>query len=358
MNFITRFIVAVYSRSLVLYPRRFKNEFSDEMQVVFKNLINEAVKAGILPLTTLTLRELGGLPLSIFREFWHELERKETTMVTNEQTESKSVPQGGASHWDALIGTLPFMLFGITSMIGKLIIPFLGIYADLAFYIVVLLGLLIGLIKGVPHWVYSYLGWSLVFAWSWTNMGTYGLRVFGFRMDYWTWQMWMPLLATLGIALLWTRSLHPLRQLVRGIWQDWTYLSLAIYAFVAFVLLIYDENHHPYLLVFMAASTLVVCMTVWVFLQSASRWKRATALIAGFVVTIILNNISYLIKISYATRDYAAYLGLPPSPPQPWYAALNGVIGWTILYSGIMFWPMIIGMARRIWEERGKPGAA
>ena len=355
MNNFATVLIRIYSNLLLFYPRRFKNEFSEEMKMVFRDSISDAHKNGILPLVLVCLRELGGLPLSILREFWHEFERKETIMVTNEQTESKPVPQEWASHRDALIGTLPFMLFGIASMIGKLIIPFLGIYADLAFYIVVLLGLLIGLIKGAPRWIYSYLGWSLVFAWWWTNMGTYGLRIFGFRMDYWTWQMWMPLLATLGIALLWTRSLHPIRQLVRGIWQNWTYLSLMIYAFVAFVTLIYDENHHPYLLVFMAASTLVICMTVWVFLQSVGSWKRAIALIAGFVVTIILNNISYLNNMSYATQDYVAYLGLPPSPPQPWYTALNGVIGWTILYSGIMFWPALIGLVRHIINNRQKP---
>jgi hypothetical protein len=102
----------------------------------------------------------------------------------------------------------------------------------------------------------------------------------------------------------------------------------------------------------MVASTLVICWAVWVFLQSASSWKRVIALLAGFVVSLVLNN------LSYATWDHATYYGLPPSPPQPWYTALDGVIGWTIFWSGIMFWPLLIGLVRRVVNSRGKPGMA
>ena len=355
MNTLLQCITGLYSKLLIFYPNNFRNEFAGEMQTVFKDSLNEAFRDGTLPFIIICVRELGGLPLSILREFWHEFGRKETVMVTNEKMELASTPSSKASHWEAFLSALPFALFGIASILSRTQYPFNTAYSYLAFYAAVLLGLLLGMIKGFPRWAYSYLGWSLVFAWWYSNMGTNGLRIFGFRIDYWTWQIWIPLLAAFGIALLWTRSLHPLRQLVRGIWQNWTYISLMIYAFVAFVTLIYDENHHPYLLVFMAASTLVICMTVWVFLQSASSWKRAIALIAGFVMTLVLSNISYLNNISYATRDYAAYLGLPPSPPQPWYTALNGVIGWTILYSGIMFWPALIGLVRRIINDRQKP---
>jgi len=346
MNTLLQCITGLYSKLLIFYPNNFRNEFAGEMQTVFKDSLNEAFRDGTLPFIIICLRELGGLPLSILREFWHEFERKETVMVTNEKVETEASTAGGASHWDALIGALPFALFGVVCMIGKIRVPWIGIYADLIFYFFVLLGLLTGLIKAFPRWAYSYLGWSLVFAWWYSNMGTNGLSIFGFQIDYWNWQIWIPLLATLGITLLWTRSLHPLRQLVRGIWQDWTLLSLAIYAFVAFASLIYDENHHPYLFAFMAATTITVCLAVWGFLKSDSSWKRVVSLLAGFVTALVLSN------ISYATQNYAGYYNLPPSPPQPWYTAFDGVIVWTLLYSGIMFWPVVIGLARRAVNNR------
>lgn len=339
-------LTTLYARLLRLYPRRFRDEFAEEMQIVFQDSVKEAVVNGMLSMIFICVRELGGLPLNVLREFWHELERKETIMVTNETVEAEASTDGGTNHWDALIGALPFALFGIASVLSRTQYPFNTAYPYLAFYAAVLLGLLIGLIKGFPHWAYSYLGWSLVFAWWWTDMGTYGLRIFGFRIEYWTWQIWIPLLATIGIALLWTRSLHPLRQLVRNIWQDWTLLSLSIYAFVAFVSLTYDENHHPYLFAFIAATTIAVCLAVWGFLKSDSSWKRAVSMLAGFVTALVLGN------ISYATQNYAGYYNLPPSPPQPWYTALDGVIVWTLLYSGIMYWPVVIGLARRAVNNR------
>jgi len=345
MNFIARFIIAVYSRSLVLYPRRFRNEFADEMQVVFRDSLTDAIHEGVLSFLFICLKEFGGLPIHVLRELWHEIERKEMIMVRNEKTNSQSKTM----RWDALIGTLPFVLFGIAKMLSETTRYHFNAYSYLAFYVAVLLGLLIGMIKGFPRWTYSYVGWSLVFAWWWTNMGTPGLKLFGTRIHHWGWQIWYPLVITIAIAILSTRSFRSIRQMVSGIWQDWTLLSLAIYAFVAFASLIYDENHHPYLLAFIAATTIAVCLAVWGFLKSDSGWKRVTSLLAGFVTALVLNNFSYM------TQNYAGYYNLPPSPPQPWYTAFDGIIVWTIIYSGIMFWPALIGLIRHIINNRQKP---
>jgi hypothetical protein len=348
-------LMTLYARLLHLYPRRFREEFAEEMQVVFQDSVKEAVGNGMLSMIFICLRELGGLPLSILREFWHEIERKETIMVTEEKTNSESIVGKETTMWDTVIGVSPFALFGFACMLAKTKLPFHGGYPELAFFIIVLIGLVIGLAKDFPRWAYSYLGWSMVMSWSWTMMpidtfsGYYSPITHNQLLG---WRSWIPLLIAVGIGLLLARSLHPLRKLVRGIWQDWTLLSLAIYAFVAFVSLIYDENHHPYLFAFIAATTIVVCLAVWGFLKSDSSWKRVVSLLAGFVTALVLNNISYLNNMSYATRDYAAYLGLPPSPPQPWYTAFDGVIVWTLLYSGIMYWPVVIGVARRAVNNR------
>jgi hypothetical protein len=268
MNGIISSLHRLYAKLVGLYPAAFREEFEEEMAESFREALEEAGAKGILPLTLVCLREIACLPISLMREFRHEFERKDMNMVTGNNLEIQPETDKGTGHWDALVGALPFALFGIASMLSRTRYPF-NAYSYLVFYAVVLLGLLIGMIKGFPRWAYSYLGWSLVFAWWWTNMGTYGLNIFGFRIYYWTWHIWTPLLATLGITLLWTRSLHPLRQLVRGIWQDWTLLSLAIYAFVSFASLIYDENHHPYLFAFIAATTIVICLAVWGFLKAA-----------------------------------------------------------------------------------------
>jgi len=346
MNFLTIALTYIYSKLLLFYPRGFHNEFAEEIQVVFRDLLKDASHEGILQFLLTCLKEFGGLPFHVLRELWYEIERKDKIMVKQENVRSKEVTSGVINHWAALIGTLPFVLFGIASMIGKLRLPFWGIYVDLIFYVIVLLGLLIGLIKGVPRWTYSYLGWSLVIAWWWSNMGTVGLKIFGFQINHWTWQIWPPLFAAIGIALLWMRSFHPLRQLVRGIWQDWTLLSLAMYAFVGWMALIYDENHHPYLFGFMTASTLVVSGGAWFFLRGRQTRKRIIALLSSFVAMAIIG------AISEATWDWRAYHGLPPQPPVAWYISVLRILVIGTFWVIIIFWPALVGLARRAFNNR------
>ena len=349
----TPFMTHLYAKIIQLYPRSFREEFGEEMQFAFRESVAEAHVMGVLPLALVCLREIVHFPASLLREFRHEFERKEMNMATNENSESLPKADERTGHWAVLVGALPFALFGIASILSRTQYPF-NAYSYLAFYAAVLPGLLIGMIKGFPRWSYSYLGWSLVFAWWWTDMYTNGLRIFGYTMgnEGWGWRIWYPLLITIAIAILWTRSFRSTRQMVSGIWQDWTLLSLAIYAFVAFASLIYDENHHPYLFAFIAATTIAVCLAVWGFLKSDSSWKRVVSLLAGFVIAFVLGN------ISYATQNYAGYYNLPPSPPQPWYTAFDGVIVWTLLYSGVVFWPALIGLVRHVINNRQKPGMA
>ncbi|MCK6539084.1 MAG: hypothetical protein L6Q26_03410 [Anaerolineales bacterium] len=347
MNLFTQTVAHVYSKLLNLYPRRFQEEFAEEMQVVFNDSLNEAIKDGIAPLILICLRELGGLPFNILQEFRHEFERKEINMTTVEKVDPRSTNDDRASRWNALFGTLPFALFGIASIMAKLDLPVHGAYPYLAFFAIVLPGLLIGIVKGVPRWTYSYLGWSLVFASWWSNMGTAGLKIFGFQINYWTWQIWPPLLAIIGVALLWTRSLRPLRVLILNIWQDWSLLSLAMYTFVGWMALLYDENHHPYLFAFMTASTLVVSGGAWLFLRERRTRKRIVALLSSCAAIAVIGT------ISEATWDWRAYYGLPPQPPVAWYVSALRVILMLAIWGAILFWPVLVGLARRKQSRDG-----
>lgn len=343
MNIFVQLLIYAYARLFRLYPRGFRDEFAEEMPIVFRDSINDATRDGILQLLLTCSRELGGLPFNILREFWHEFRRKETTMAANGKIEPKSVMDVRAGHGEAWIAALPFVLFGIASMIGKIRLPFLGVYTELAFYAIVLLGLFIGLIREFPRWAFSYLGWTLVFAWWWTNMHTEGLKIFGYTMhnEAWGWRIWFPLFFTIGLALLWTRSIRPLRQLVRGIWEDWTLLSLAVYALVGFMMVLYDESHSPYLIAFMIASTLVISSSVWIFMRSMKTQKRVIALLSGFVTGILLD------RISESTWDVAAYYGFPPGPSVPWYDPLLDVIVITAFWGVILLLPAFVGVLRR-----------
>lgn len=347
MNLIPRCILTFYFQILHLYPRGFREEFAEEMKIVFRDSVHEAGEGGFLPLVLLCLREFGGLPINILREFLHEFKRKETVMVTNDKLETESIAVARASRWDALIGALPFVLFGFDRIIAKLDLyathPYLDDpYLDLAFYIIVLIGFFWGLVKGAPRWTYSFLGWSLTMTWlSYWFIGA----VTGFELTQFIWQTWVPFFAVIAAALAWTRSLTPLTQLVMRVWQDWTLLSLAMYAFIGLMMMDYDENHSPYLIAFIITTTVAISTIVWAFMRSTRALHRFALLVAGFVIGNAIN------WISETTWDVAAYYKLPPQPPMPWYDAVLDVITMAGFWGLILLLPALIGLARSSVKE-------
>jgi hypothetical protein len=350
MNNIVGLLVFLYSKLLLLYPRSFQDEFAEEMQIVFRDSLTEALEEGFLTAALMCIKELIGLPFNILREFLHEFGRKEAIMVTNEKMELTSTHSVKASHWEAFLSALPFAVFGVVCIIGKIRVPWVGIYVYLAFYLFVLLGLLIGLVKAFPRWAYSYLGWSVVYAWWWTSMYTRGFILFGYTFgdEAWGWRIWAPLFITAGIAILLTRSIRPLRELVLGIWHDWTLLSLAMYSLVGFVMLLYDEVHSPYLLAFMTISTLLISTVVWIFMRSVNRFHRFIILLGSFIACLLID------RICGATWDSNAYYGLPAQPPTPWYSSLGEIIFFTVLWSPIIWLPALIGLFRSTFNKEPK----
>jgi hypothetical protein len=324
MNILIRIFKWLFTQSLRFYPPAFRAEFGAEMQSVFANAI--ADKSGVQPAIRF-MRELGDLPgslLSVYAAQWF----RGGNMSTQNEHISPS------TRWQALIGVLPFLAFGIFSMIGKMdqVYDPRVIYTYLAFYILALSGLLIGWIRGFPLWSYGYLGWSLVFAWIWSNVTING--------TYWGYQSWMLFWIVVLIALLWTRSLSPIKKIFRDIWNDWTRLTFVMYAFAAFVSLIYDENHHPYLLLFMAVATLIVTVGAWFFLRSSNMIGRILSIVVSFIAASVPMGISYL------TWDWRAYYGFPTS--ETWYDNLGvapiGILFWLL----ILFWPALIALIHRI----------
>lgn len=215
--------------------------------------------------------------------------------------EPLSIPQ-------ALAAVFPFLAFGMASLVSKfnlvdtgpLLLPFwqtLLLSPYLVFNWMILIGLGVGIFKGFPRWTYSYLLWALLFGWWWTNMSSFGYR--------WSGHIWLPFGAAILLPLLIKRSWQPLKALGGGLWQDWTLLSLGLYIFYSALYLIADENHHPFLLGFIAASTLAVCLGAWGYFRLAGPLRRVLALLGGLSGAILLG------ILSEATWDSAAYYGLP-----------------------------------------------
>ncbi len=241
-----------------------------------------------------------------------------------------------STRWQAFVGTLPFLGFGILSMLGNLdrFHDVRTFYIYLAYYALVLAGLLIGWIRGFPLWSYSYLGWSLIFIW-WLA----GARI---NNTYFGSFFCIPFGLIILIALLWTRTIKPIKKFFGDLATDFSRLSLAIYTLIAFVFLIYDENHHPYLLPFITAATLAISAGAWFFLRAVSLKVRIFSMFGGLVSGYLIGT------ICDRTWDAAAYYGFSEGPPDPWYQTLYQAFMILVFFSGILLWPVVISSIQRI----------
>ena len=219
-------------------------------------------------------------------------------------TNTTSIKTNETSAFQALLGVLPFMAYGLVSIsihFGNSL-PRLPIWLHpfLLFDTFVLTGLGVGLLVGFPRWAYSYLSWALILAWWLSGMGIYGVYIFG---NY----MWLQPLGIFILALFLRNSMAPLYALLAGLWNDWTLLSLGIYSFFAWIGVMYDESHHPYLLVFIIASTLAVSAGAWFYFRQTAAIQRVLSLVTGLIALMAIGG------INSATWDWRAYYKLPES---------------------------------------------
>ena len=322
-------LIRFFAALLRLYPRQFHANFGEEMQAVFEEAIS--TQQDWKGEAYLFLRELRDLPSSLLDAYLTNWLRDGYSTMTDKYISPSTRLQ-------ALLGTLPFLAFGLSSMIDKMDHRYLSNQniAEMAVYGLALVGFLIGWIRGFPLWSYSYLGWSLVFAWSWTNMRTNGFD--------WGYRIWIPFGITVLIAFLWTRSLTPIKKLLQNIWNDWTRLTFAMFTLGAFIALIYDENHHPYLLLLMAVTIIIIISGVWFFLRSSNLIGRVLSIVVSFIASMVPGVISYL------TWDWRAYYGLPKS--DYWYDNLGFSPILVLFWLLFLFWPALIVIIQRIVNRR------
>jgi len=343
-----RLIAGIHRQLSALYPPGFRLEFSLEMHVVFKAALEDAAARGWLPLVSLCYHEVKDFPGAWWNVYLSERKAypMSTISVDSHPLEDKTSP---SSKFEAFIGVLPFVLFGLVSFITKLPnLPINSVVLFLAFDLLCLVGLVIGWIKGWKRWTFAYLGWVLVFAWWFSELSTPGLKFLGHTFVYrerWGWRMWVPVAVIVLIALLWTRSPQPLRNMVQKVWRDWTHLSLMTYPLLAWILLLYDENHHPYLLVFMLASTLVISASVWGFLRLPSPAWRMAALVLGAYIALVLG------ITCDKTWDYSAYYHTP-KVFEPWYQVFYQMGFFAVIWLPLLFFPILIPLFRSLTRRK------
>ena len=292
MNFFARFVIDWYSRLLNLYPRRFRDEFAEEMLVVFRDALDDADKNDNYSLALICIRELVRLPFSVLREFWYESQGKEMIMIPENASSSP------ATAGQVIMGTLPFFLFGIIIIMLELPIPLynldwfssLGGFLFLIFLILPAIGFGIGWVQNFPRWSYPYAGMALIWAFYIQTASTPGIKLFGisiFGRELWGWRAWIPLVAALIIALAVSRSFKPFIRFFTNLWNDWTipsYLMLGVLPLLVWA--VFDEMDRLYTLSFMITFAILFVGMVILYLRSQTTWQRVLTLTLGIIVII------------------------------------------------------------------------
>jgi hypothetical protein len=83
MSSFKNFVIWLNNRLMGLYPAIYQEEFAEEMQDVFSQIVSDAAELGDLKIAFLFLREIRDYPVNLFREHWLNITRKEPVMATN-----------------------------------------------------------------------------------------------------------------------------------------------------------------------------------------------------------------------------------------------------------------------------------
>jgi len=146
----------IYRLLLALYPSQFRAEFGQEMQDVFATALTEVQHRGGEQSWRLFWREIRAWPGSVLRE--HLRERK-TKMLSSKFDEEK--PLSRSELLAAMIVFLLPLLFGIFEANAIRLPQWMTPLELVLFLGPMLFALGLAVIKGLPRWSLSYLGFVL-----------------------------------------------------------------------------------------------------------------------------------------------------------------------------------------------------
>jgi hypothetical protein len=360
---LTRALICMYTQLLKLYPGRFREEFAREMGDVFDKALSSTESAAVpsikrrVKMAGLFLREIWYFPKSYLdaRHYQLSLNASEAPAGVFSFTGEDSTEAwvGRRASWsEGLVGALPFLLFGLVHLLqgyaelngyfslvprplaesieqpyrAYKILSNTVRYAPVAVYFIVALGFLAGWLRSFPRWSYVYLGMAFYFGWYYFNGRYYGVR-------YGPWA-WLPLIAAAALALMLTRSLRPLSRLAQGVWNDWTRLSFALYAFAVplATIVFFEVDWEAIQLYELLFDTLLLAAGAVAFLRCRTTWGRVLSL-EGVVLILVVKGMLF--------RDWL------PIFDQDLPAVIRSLFLFMLIFFGYLLLPSLIGLLRR-----------
>ncbi|HSR32814.1 MAG TPA: hypothetical protein VLY63_19805 [Anaerolineae bacterium] len=331
----------VYRVLLAFYPSGFRAEFDEEMQDVFATALTEAQRRGGERPWRLFWCEIRGWPGSVLRE---HLRARRREMASNGLVKEK--PLLRIELLAALIiFLLPLLwpLFGILAATGNSLPRWVDTTVLVLLLGVVLSALGLAIVKGLPRWSLSYLGFVLMLGfilsrydriWGWIY--PFFIQSFGPR-SVWPLQIRIFYVAVFDFIVFFSILLgalilvNLLRLLphTRGVWQriraDWTQLSFLLYGgLVISTMLLFDEYHHANLWQLVAWS----CLTLgaWLYLRAKRKKQRVLALICGATGAMWIVALAKWVVIPL--QKWPTGYPVSPSEATRWVEVGSAMIGW------------------------------
>ena len=331
-------IAKVYRALVAFYPSRFRVEFGDEMQEVFVTALTENHYQEGRQLWQFLWREIRDWPGSVLQEHLRERKRE---MPSNGFGEEKPL-----SRRETLAAMVIFVLplIFIIATITTGILPKWAVDFMLFLFWGVLLFLLgFAIIKGLPRWSLSYLGFALLLGiilirydrlWSW--LYPYFAQSFGPRSN---WSIpiqifyvgifgFILLASVLLCALILVNLLRVLPQ-TRGVWQriraDWTQLSFMVYGGLVFgILLTFDEYHYESTWKLIAFFGLG--LGAWQYIKAKGQKQRILALVGGATGAMWIVALAKWVLIPL--QKWPTGYPVSPSEATRWVETGGAIIGW------------------------------
>ena len=350
MSVWVRLITQVHQVLVAFYPSGFRSEFGEEMQEVFAAVLTEDQHPGGERTWQRVWREFYDLPGSIVQAHLRARRRK---MPVTGFIEEEPLP-----HSEMLAALIIFILplfsifFSMIALTGIRLPPWTGYFLIILFWGAVFFALGLAVIRGLPRWSLSYLGFVLIPGiflslspvigrWLYPNF----IQAFGPRsfwsvpgriiylgiFDFIIW--YVVLLSTLILV-----NLLRLLPYTRAVWQriraDWTQLSFMIYGGLVFgVLLLFEEYRHEDVWKFMAWASLA--LGAWWYLRAKGQKQRLLALMGGATGALWIVALAKWVLIPL--QAWPTGYPVAPSETSRWVETSTAIIHW--------LWILIVMMA-------------
>lgn len=285
-----------YSLLLYLFPKAYREEFGDELQVVFDLSFADAMDGGWFEVVRVVLRELAGLPKAIL--YQHLSERRKTGMTGKFASRFDFEP---GSRNEIFATLAPFLFFGVLPILlsyldTKGILPlWLAILFVFVFWLSGISLFVMGFKNRVPRWFMPYLGLPLpiISVIIFSALVNPEWRGFPFLQES-SWfikqifnqgTLWLGLFVSALLIFLLTRLIPRLHSFHHRLRADWTLLPFILYGALPLIIVFsFEEFKNEELYMLLAFMTLA--LGGWFYLRSSTPWKKFWSLLVGMTLAM------------------------------------------------------------------------